>query len=344
MSNQNNNNTEKINALREGHLNALSNPLEIISLYKAFTNQSLRYESGYEHYFNSLPVLNTVEDITSENIFTIQTVLSYLSTKLKDSDWLLGGIFPKQNEFDEIIIAIENNKTSTVDRQGNKELVITRHGDQFTSPIYGYKNKGYYHEELLSGAMKVNTYQLIDFDKKIIRPLCTEIVKGSKTFISDYLVPAENVNYMASCIIQNFKSIGESTCLHFLPEVVEDYSYTLEQFGKVYPLKQKEVSRYFGKELLTLDIGDVVLVRSADLAEYDDHFIVITEKSKMIPSYNSIRPEGRAILASQQDSNLLDNYVLRKGITILKLNNENANIFLSFHNIEVKEDKVIFPN
>lgn len=329
---------------------ASRNPKEDIKkiAYEGQPAHMRMYKPGYEEYFETLPA--QIEE--ASDLFFTQEVMQDLSDRLKEDGWLTKDM---PESFDRTIIALESPEPLlSTDYPGGygkyaflgkklykegKELVIARWADGHTSPVHGH-SPGYMHEEILTGKMRVNTYRITDRVNRIVRPIFTQIIEPG-VFVSKFVDPA-SVQGEREVLVHNFTSIGESTSLHYLPEHTRDgrdNKFSVEQFKGV---TAENVERITTTQGLYLQKGDVVLVRSTNVPEYGDHFIVVT--GYPIMKDHGMRPQEEAVMASIQDSELLDTFTQHMGCTLLKLNAKVTQEFYAFHNITFDDSlNVIFP-
>lgn len=299
------------------------------------------YKHGYENYFDSLPKLADSDENLSHNISVTKEVMKYLAEALKKDISLGGFAAPGYEEFHRTIIALEEPTqiSDELYREG-AELVVAQWGLGHTSPIHGHST-GYMHEEILSGRMRVNTYRIVDELHKIVR-FAETTIQEEGVFVQQYAPTNTTDMYKRQTLVHNFTAVEPSVSLHYLPEHTRDgrdNTFTLEEFRAI---RQDEVARIDSKQGLYTRIGEVVLVRSTNVPEYGDHFIVITGHPVM--KKHGFRPQDRVIAASGAHSELLSNNPLTMGLTLLKLNIDTAKEFLEFHGITVEDDIVIFPN
>jgi hypothetical protein len=188
--------------------------------------------------------------------------------------------------------------------------------------------------------MRVNTYRITDEENKIVRLIATTIERDG-VFLSKYS-EGGSLKRGRSNFIHNFTSIGQSATLHYIPEHTRDgrdNTYKVEHFDDSYPLEERDVTRINSVEGMYTIPGDVLLVRSSNVSDYGDHYIVITGKPMM--KEHGLRPEEVSMYAP--NNRLLDKYEMQTGLTLLKLNDEAKQIFHSFHGISIINNAVVFP-
>jgi hypothetical protein len=103
-----------------------------------------------------------------------------------------------------------------------------------------------------------------------------------------------------------------------------------------------DVTRITSKDGLYLKKGEVVMVRSSNVPDYGDHFIVIT--GHPIMKDHGLRPQDVAIQASTNGISLLDLFDMEMGLTLLKLKKDARQAFHDFHGITMNsQGEVTFP-
>lgn len=220
----------------------------------------------------------------------------------------------------------------TIEREGS-ELLVAHWGKGFSSPVHGHA-PGLLHEEILFGEILVNTYR---WDRPgIVRPVRSDIAKAG-TLVSQYSAPDARGGRMG--LIHNFIAAKPSASLHFVPEHTRDgrdNQYNVEGFH----LLESDVEQITTDRALRLHPGYVALVRSANVPQYGDHFIVITGAPEV--KEHGIRPADVAIHAPHMKQ-LLDEYEPQIGVIILLLKPDVTKEFLEFHHITVDGNKITFP-
>lgn len=325
--------------MKQQFLTASNNPVDDIELI-AYPGQPIErkmYHEGYEHFFENLPVLNDADPLLTEKIGVSKTIMQFLSKALQQDAWTTS-LQPLPSGFNRTILGME---APIVGQDGHvkegAEIVLARWGDGHTSPVHGHA-AGYLHEELIFGKMRVNTYRITDPKNRIVRPVRTDIYDKPGTIASMYTA---NNGDQRSALVHNFTSIGYSGTLHYLPEHTRDgrdNGYRVEYFEKYYALQETDFTQLKAQEgLEQLRIGDVALVRSQNVPEYGDHFIVIT--GKPILKEHGLRPQDFAIHAPYA-SYVLDKYDPIMGLRLLKLNDKAKAAFHEFHGITVENNTV----
>jgi hypothetical protein len=336
--------------MKQSFLTASRNPLDDINqiAYQGQPVERRMYHEGYERFFEAMPVLKDGDEFLSEKIQMSKTVMRHMAENLKQDSWA-HGLQPIMGGFNRTILGIES---PTVKADGGlkegSEIVLARWGDGHTSPVHGHA-AGYLHEELLFGKIRVNTYRIVDAKKRIVRPLRTEIFDKPGTIASKYGNQSESTE--RNSLVHNFTSIGYSGTLHYLPEHTRDgrdNGFTVEYFEDRFGINQFEVTQLTAQQGLELKIGDVALVRSQNVPEYGDHYIIIT--GRPVLKQHGLRPMDVAIHAPTIDATnsktfsalTLDKFEPIMGLTLLKLNEVHADRFRRFHGITATENSVTF--
>lgn len=294
------------------------------------------YRGGYEDTLNQMPRITPDVPFIKDKMRWSKEAMQNLAARLREADWVQEN-FPSDNEFDRTVLALEDPQISKSKVKEGVELVVARWGNGYSSPVHGHA-AGYMHEEIIFGKMRVNTYRLVDGKARTVK---TEIV-GQGTFVSDYATPDANAFNQRTTLIHNFTSVGSSASLHYLPEHTRDgrdNTYSVDHFDDRVGLTRTDVKRITSFEGMYLPKGEVVLVRSTNVPEYGDHYIVIT--GMPVLKEHGLRPQDVAIQAPTNQ--LLDLYELETGLTLLKLEPWARDMFLDFHGITIVNKEVIFP-
>lgn len=306
-----------------------------------------QYKHGYERWFEQLPLIHGREnnEALAYKVQRSNDVLQRLAESLKGIYWLRDN-HPGPGEFDRTILGLETPLRLPPQLAGKEyregaEIVVARWGDGFASPVHGHA-AGLLHEQLISGKMRVNTYRR--YTNGVARIVETKIVTPgtiASMYTKQSLDPAMANERHA--LIHNFVSIGQSQSLHFVPEHTRDGRdnyYAVEWFQDEYDLTGK-VERITSQQGLRLQVGDVALVRSTNVPDYGDHFIIIT--GHPVIKEHGLRPQDLAASDGARKT-ILDQYQPQHGLTLLKLNPEAAEAYREFHGIQIIDRKVILPN
>lgn len=336
------------------YLKASKEPVKAIDLvsYEGQNPKLRQYQAGFEPYFNQLPRFDKIEgddSMTDVKLAFTRSVMKDLSTLLA-SDFI-STTFPNEGEFERTIIAIEDPthippRSQVEDPKGQyiagKQLIVAHWGKGFESPVHGHAT-GYLHEQLLNGKLKLNTFRIVDEENKVVIPYKTEIITPG-VFISDYVPENPNNKWSRQTLVHSFNVLEPSTSLHYLPEYNRDgrdNQFSVKHFSDENTITVDDVERITSKDGMYLRPGDVVLVRSTNVPEYGDHFIVVLGPPVM--KEHGLRVQDWSIMATDRDTALLDQFEMKMGLTLLKLKPEMKEKFLKFHGAEVNE-KVEFVN
>lgn len=319
---------------------ASKHPLQAIEKI-SYPNQPVRnklYLSGFEDYFNEMPRLHHNDPFLKQKVGFSGMIMKSLAGEISKHN-VTSSELPA-GDFERHILAMEEPIMTDNGWHEGSEFVLAKWGDGFTSPVHGHA-AGYEFEEILMGRMLVNTYRMVSGTVNVVRPVETSIV-GPGTFVDTYTHPGRYY-FKRQALIHNFVSIGYSASLHYLAEHTRDgrdNGFTVQRFEDYYKLAYIDVDRITRDEAFTAEVGTVILVRSSNVPEYGDHYIVITGGPIMKP--HGLRPQDR-VISAPGTSELLDMYNNQE-LVLLKLNPRAQESFLNFHDIHVKENEVSFPD
>lgn len=311
-----------------------STPVEDIKklAYKGQDPLYRMYRTGYERYMAALPVLHADDELLQMKLDISRSVTNNLAQTLRDEWWVTNGIVPAPGQFNRTIIGVES---PVIDAAGNlkekAELIVAKWGDGFTSPIHGHAD-GLLLEEILFGKIRINQYRVTDPVNRIVRPTVTDIVTQG-TFLNTFNKPNPELPER-SHYVHSFTSIGYSATLHYIPEHTRDgrdNSFKVEYFDDHFQFHNEDLIRIDSKQGMYLRPGSVVMVRSENVPEYGDHYIVITGKPVM--KQHGLRPADFAI--ESPTNKILDKYHLNNGLILLHLQDEAQAAFHEFHNIQL---------
>lgn len=302
-----------------------------------------QYRPGYEGFMARIPIILMGDDMLESKVDRTTKVMQELASVLPKEEWLHNAD-PGAGSFARNILAIEQPEVRDCqqDVKEGVELLVALWGDGFTSPVHGHSD-GFMHENILMGRMRVNLYRMFDEERGIVRPLET-IIQDRGTLVSKYTKPRTHKKWKRDNIIHNFTAVGYSASLHYLPEHTRDgrdNGFTVQYFEDVYPLSDQEFHPLDSKQAMYSPIGTVILVRSTNVPEYGDHYIVIT--GTPVLKAHGFRPQDRAIQAHGKATEILDDAAFYNGVKLLKLSKEATKDFHQFHGIQVVNNRVIFP-
>lgn len=299
------------------------------------------YHGGYEKYFEEMPVITQYDDSDGIQFKSKigRSVMTDLAGKIIADSWT-DTLTPADNEFARSIIGMETPRLIGNEYKEGAEFVVAHWGRGFTSPVHGH-SPGYLHEEILSGKVRVNSYRMIDANSNIVRLVSTEIHERG-TLISKYAEP-ENYKSKRSAFIHNFVAVTPAHTLHYLPEHTRDgrdNRFEIQHFEDYYYLGTDDVEQVTAEQAMNSFNGSVILVRSSNVPEYGDHYIVIT--GRPVVKEHGIRPQETAISAPNAGI-LLSKFEEHQGLVLLKLTPSVQKHFHEFHGITMKENEVIMP-
>lgn len=303
------------------------------------------YRHGWENYLNQIPVMPADDDLLQEKIAYTRSVMLHLAAELRKQDWLRNEDVPNDGEFMRNILALER---PTLNMSGESfdshaEILIAKWGKGFESPVHGHNN-GYKHEEILFGKVLVTNYRMVSEDSQVVRPVNMQIVEGATAFISRFGFRKETDHFARQRLIHNFRALEYSTTLHFLPEHTRDgidNRFYPEYFSDIETRDVVPVTPEWVN--LSARIGDVILVRSSNVPDFGDHYIVIT--GGLIEKPHGLRRQDEQIPAPNVSA-ILDTFAdySTNGAILLKLKGGAAHAFRTYHQIRIEHDQVIFPN
>lgn len=327
----------------DGLLKASKNPEEDIQMvmYPGQPEHMRKYQPGYEDFFNQLFVLEDNDVLLEAKLKHNTTIMESLGNYLLGDKWLNSNL-PAPGKFERHILAIQDPEMGVDNRVNHEgaEIVIAKWGDGHASPVHGHAD-GHLYEQILTGKMKVNIYRMHDREKGVVRLVKTDLIEN-QLLISKFSKKNPMAKWKRENVIHNFVSVGESVSLHFLPEHTRDgrdNTFQVEYFEDSFTFGSKSFERISAQEGMYSRIGDVILVRSSNVPELKDHYIVITGHPVM--KEHGMRPQDVAIDAPHA-SYILDECE-DNGLILLKLKPEVKALFLAFHGITIEGGEVKFP-
>lgn len=304
--------------------------------YPGQDSKRKQFRAGYQSYMDEMPAISKALPPSANTVQLSKSVMELLARDLDTEDWITSKEM-EPNTFERTIIGIEETDGT---REG-AEIVVAQWGKGFSSPVHGHAT-GYMHEAVLSGRVRVNTYRMVDPSSNVVRPVRTDIIKQG-TFASVYNSPNAHDRFPRQALIHNFTALETTSTLHFLPEHTRDgrdNRFDVEHFDQVHPILPQHVTPNSGKDAMYSKKGDVFIVRSPNVPEYGDHYIVITGAPVM--KEHGLRPQDIAIQA-EGVATLLDQYQTFNGLILLKLDKTTTKRFHEFHGITMQDGEVIFP-
>lgn len=229
------------------------------------------------------------------------------------------GVIPKMKgpTFSRTVLGVE-------DSDNPQEIILAHWGAGFSSPVHGH-SKGFLYENLIFGKLRINEYKISDLENKKVRLKRTFIQSPGEIIVTD---TPDTMMWQRENYVHNFTALEPSTSLHYVPEHTRDgrdNTFEVEHFE----LNPNEVKQITSKEAMYSNIGDVILVRSSNVPEYGDHYIQIIGPPVM--KDHGLRPDDVAIIGTEKDTQVLNNYEEKTGLILLKLSKEEAIRFNNFH-------------
>lgn len=336
----------KTKPIGKRHLEASNNPTAAIRKlsYEGQPDSLKFYRSGYEGYFNEIPVLGADDEFLQQKVELTKTIMNSLGREL--FHLIDGGVSVSDGHFERTILAIEEPKRidvpfgDTAYEAGN-EMLVAHWGKGFASPIHGHSD-GYIYENIISGKVLVNTYIQPDKTKDIVVHAGTTI-QGIGNFVSEYKI-GSNKEFKRRNLIHNFVALEQSHSLHLIPEYNRDgrdNEFKLLSFEDTYKLNEDDFIRITGQDGIYLQEGDVVLVSSSNAPEYGTHYIIVTGPPVM--KEHGMRPQDIVIPAKVDYIKELNRTPVN-GLVLLKMRKYLAMGFLEFHQIKMDKDSIILPS
>lgn len=115
-----------------------------------------------------------------------------------------------------------------------------------------------------------------------------------------------------------------------------------QRFEDAHILTPNSFVQLLGDWFLKLENGTVLLVRSKNVPDLKDHYIVVT--GKPIMKDHGLRPQTLTIGASNKASAVLDQFNEHAGATVLMLTPYMQKCFLNHHNITIDGGEVKYSN
>lgn len=331
-------------------LQSTNTPLEDLELLAVPDQDPKRrgYRTGYEKFFDIMPVIGDQDNAPSLKARLARTTMDLLAEHIIADNWLTEKD-QGEGDFARTIIGMEkpmlmsdtHGTTNLTWTEEGAEFLVAHWGIGFTSPVHGH-SPGYLHEAVLKGKIRVNTYQMIDSMSQTVRLAATTIADQG-TFISQF-APGRRYHWKRSVLIHNFVALEPSHSLHYVPEHTRDgrdNQFYPEYFEDIYDLSPQDLHQLDPKEAMYSKPGTVILVRSAGVPEYGDHYIVITGPPVLKP--NGLRPQD-VVFDAPHTSHIFAGFQPQEGVTLLQLDRYATEAFFDFHNIQVSEDaKLVMP-
>lgn len=284
--------------------------------YEGQPKSLYNYVSGFETLLSQLPNPSKFTDETFSH--GVKRIKKIMHKVVKKGENTLSP--PPKRGFKRSIVAVEE-----VEGEG-QEVLFAHWGKGFASPVHGH-NEGLLYEYLVSGSMLINEYVIVDLPNKIARPHKSYIQKKGE-IVTTYTKPGTHKMHVRESFIHNFVALEPTTTLHYVPEHTRDgrdNEFSVEYFD----VNPKELKQVNGHDAMYSRVGDVILVRSQNVPEYGDHYIIIV--GRPVQKEHGLRPKDVSVLAGPQGTAILDQYSPMNGLTLLKLSDEEKKRFLEFH-------------
>ena len=282
---------------------------------------------GFGHHMNRMPVIDARQEDQSEAIDLTRIVLAEMFDDVARNLGTMGLPKIEDDKFGRIILAVEDPVHGPSNELiGKSEIVLALWGKGFMSPCHGHA-PGYINEALMTGAFDVNLYREFgDPRARMARLFKTIEQRESGIFYEEYV--RDTGKNPRSAVIHNFQATEYSTSLHYLPEHVRngaDNRFT-PVMGEVreFELKDSEVSRVNPETVMKSEVGDVYLVRSNNVPDLGDHYIVIT--GGLIEKPHGKRPDDIVFSIAEGETTPLDSYA-GEPLVLLKLNDKRVHAF-----------------
>jgi len=117
--------------------------------------------------------------------------------------------------------------------------------------------------------------------------------------------------------------LAQTKSVNYKPQYFEDKFY----------MDVDDVKQLTTFEANYLPIGEVIMVRSANVTEMGDHFAVIS--GPIENKEHGVRPQTISIAMSPNGINMLDLFEPKNGVIILKLSSKMRDAFHNFHDARV---------
>lgn len=299
---------------------------------------SLRmYAGGYEEHFNRMPVLTDNDPCLMKHIAESQDIMRNVALHVSHDDYLMTANVPEPGTFNRTILGLEAPRVlPSGELKEGKEIILAKWGDGFTSPVHGHLS-GFMFEHLISGKLLITTYFMPNKYEPRVRIIQAEIFdKPLSDLVTAY--EKEGGHFKRQNYIHSFRSIGISKSVHYVPEHTRDgrdNQFIVDHFDDYHEVTSQDYQRIDHSQALRSNVGDVILVSSADYPELGFHYIVVS--GDPVVKSNGLRPQD--IIIPAPNNKILHDYC-QQPLVLLKLNEKAADIFRQFHNITVENNQL----
>lgn len=122
------------------------------------------------------------------------------------------------------------------------------------------------------------------------------------------------------------------------PVKQEVKEYKPRYFEDIHYMDVNDVKQITTFEALYLQIGEVMIVRSENVPQMEDHFAVIS--GPIENKEHGIRPQTISIATSPHGIQMLDLFEPKNGVTLLKLSPRMRDAFHAYHNAKVENGNI----
>lgn len=294
------------------------------------------FKTGYEGLINSMYKIDPGTDCEKTIAMKVGVnnfVMQHIALSLKGKSWLTDTL-PGDKGFKRVTISAEGIINKNGSAQGGAEIIVGLWGKGCATPDHGH-SAGYTYERVLFGRVMVNKYRMMD--DGTIRIVESNIFSEGEEFSAGFFPEDPDNKIERSYNLHSVRALEPSATLHFIGERPHDGKngnvFNVERFEDERDLNELDFKPISSLEGMYTQPGDVLLVRSANVPEYGDHFLLITGRPQC--KHHGLRPQGIAFLAPGS-SHILDDYKPYNGTILLKLNDQAKFCFHKFHNVTVE--------
>lgn len=110
---------------------------------------------------------------------------------------------------------------------------------------------------------------------------------------------------------------------------------TEKQFHEVYNMDNTTMNQIDSRSAMYLPVGEVILVRSANVPDLGDHYIIITGEPVLKP--HGLRPKTITIKAPMAND-VLNDYLPMNGLVLLQLSDTARDAFFKHYGLSISKD------
>jgi len=339
-----------------GYLEPARDPKRAIEMLRMPHQPDIRLMwqgGGFDDLMAQMPVIDPKQVDQSAEVAATRSLMEILRLRVMDKIERGEIVIPPipEGEMGRIILAVEEPKQG-IDANGNAtllpgtEIVLAIWGKGYSSPVHGHA-PGYVYEDAISGSFDVRMFRLTgdSYNRQAVYEK-TVYQNGPGIFCSEF---RQDVGQAPRTeLIHNFRANVQSVSLHILPEHVRDGSgneirvvntpesapppdyITRLDFQPGLNLRDEEVTRIPRADLLKgMQIGDVYLVRSTNVAFLGDHFVVIS--GGLIEKPHGRRPQDITVQVPLGEQTPLDAITGRDDVVALKLSDTARTRFFNLY-------------